>query len=220
MKVYNNLTVRRRILEALTHVSYPSKGYRITMLTCCPSKTYYGKVGLKEYVPDERTLIFARGRAHHSILEVYKTREIHVEREGIRGDIDMKDERATEIFTTTIGKKRMENVEDVKKVFPMKVSQLEAYLHMIGAVEGDLLVFYLFGDYSRPIKPDLEVYTLVFDKEELDRNWKLLVDRKEEIECALRDKTPPLLVGEPFECDNCGYAYECLKEVNTEEVKL
>lgn len=220
MRVYRNLTVRRHIIEKLGYERFPSKTFSITSLTCCPRKTFYKMTGVKEYVSDETTLIFARGRGHHSVLEVYKLKEIIVTKDDIRGDIDMAEERVTEIFTTMMGLKRMENIEDVEKVFLLKVMQLKAYCYIKDVNEGDLVVFYLMGDWSHPIKPELEVYTLVFDKEELDKNWKLLVDRKEEIECALRDKTPPLLVGEPFECGNCGYAYECLKEVNVGEVKL
>lgn len=218
MKVYRNLIVRREIIEALKYERFPSKTFSITKLTCCPRRTFYEMTGVTEYISDEKTLIFARGRGHHSVLEVYPLKEIRVEKDGVRGDIDMKGERITEILTTMMGLKRMENVGDVKKVFPLKVSQLAAYCYITGVNEGDLLVLYLMGDYSRPVKPELEVYTIEFSKEELEENWKLLIDRKDAIEDGIRDKLPPFMVGEPFECTNCGYANICLTEPT--EVKL
>jgi len=199
VKVYRNVTTESKIRELLTYKKkLPLKDYSVTRLTCCPRKTYCGFLGIPEVVPEGRELIFTRGRAHHEILEVFKPNEVRVERDGVRGDIDMIGNRVTEIFTTNISSKKVEKDEDVPKVFVMKVKQLQAYLHMAGEVEGDLLVFFLFGDYTRlkvlpngktryvGVTPELKDWTLVYDDDELRRNWQELLTKKEIIdECLL-----------------------------------
>lgn len=199
MRVFRNLTTENKIVELLSHRKrVPLKDYSVTRLTCCPRKTYCGFLGIPEVPPPGRELVFTRGRAHHEILEVFRPNEVLVTKDGIPGHIDMVGNRVTEIFTTNISSKKVEKDEDVPKVFVMKVKQLQAYLHMAEEVEGDLLVFFLFGDYTRlkvlpngktryvGITPELKDWTLVFDDNELYRNWQEILAKKELInECLL-----------------------------------
>ena len=203
VKVYRNITAENKIRELLTHKKrLPVKDYSVTKLTCCPRKTYCGMVGIPEVVPVGRELVFTRGRAHHEILEVFRPNEVHVTKDGIPGDIDMVGNRITEIFTTNISSKKVEKDEDVPKVFVMKVKQLEAYLYMSGEVEGDLLVFFLFGDYTRlrvlpngktrytGVVPELKDWTMAFEESELKKNWEELLAKKEVIDECLKYNVP------------------------------
>lgn len=212
MKVYENETVRREVLELLgAERRFLPRVWSVTNLTCCPRRTYwrFKRVEWKPEKPEELQLLFTRGRAHHEILEVYPDRERKMEKDGVYGHYDTKGRRIIEIFTTTLGSKRMSDPSKVIEVFTMKVRQLMAYLYMEGESEGDLMVFYLMGDYSRPIKPELKDYTLVFEERELEENWDFLLGRKKMIEDCLKRGVPPIEVGFKWECSNCGYAYAC-----------
>jgi len=214
MKVYENSEAVDEVIDLLRGT--PSKFYgtwRVTKLVCCPRSAYYWRTGV-EWKPDDPValeLTFARGRAHHSILEVYPDSEKSLELDGITGHYDMRGDRIVEILTTVVSLNNVKVPEDAAKVFVIKTNQLKCYLHMEGETSGDLMIFYLFGDYSRPIKPQLRVYTMEFETEELKEHWKSRLERRFDIElCATRQEVP-LEVGESYECVNCGYRYKCVE---------
>jgi len=219
MRVERNFTVRKTIIDSLRVERFPVKTFSITRLVCCPRKTYFRLSGIEVEYDEETILTFSRGKAHHEILEVYESKEIEKWKDGIRGDIDMIGERVTEIYTTTIGLKRDWHPNHILSKFPMKVLQLMAYLYMTGTTEGDLMVFYLMGDYKRPIKPELEVYTIFSNVIETEVTWDMLLDKKRVIEQALKDGIPPNEKGEKYECQNCSYDYLC-KEFEKYTIKL
>ncbi|GAI26914.1 unnamed protein product, partial [marine sediment metagenome] len=182
--------------------------------------------------------IFARGRAHHSILEVYPLKEIsrkkdsEVLRDGkpipIYGDIDMIGDRITEIFTTTLGSNKAQLPTDVIDVFKTKVKQLRAYCCFENELAGDLLIFFLFGDYTRfvevagkkyyvGIRPLLRCFTFNFEQSDLDEVWKLMNLNLAEIELAKQTGIPPLIIGEEWECNGCGFEYVCFEEEEKKE---
>jgi CRISPR/Cas system-associated exonuclease Cas4 (RecB family) len=209
MKVERNFTVRKKVIDLLRQDRFPPKTFSVTRLTCCPRKTYWRMSGIELKYPDSTILTFTRGRAHHEILEVYEVKEVRIQKDGIRGDIDMIGERVTEIYTTSLGLKRKLHPNYILAKFPIKVLQLTAYCSMMGTTEGDLMVFYLMGDYTRPIKPELEIYTISYTPVETETIWRFLLDRKETIEESLRKDVPPIEKGEDFECTNCPYDYLC-----------
>jgi hypothetical protein len=234
MKVVENLEVPRDIIERLKLREFRPRNYSVSKLICCPRKTYFRMVGRKEVRLNEVELIFARGRAHHGVLEIYKLKEISrvkhskvVNERGepfpIYGDIDMVEDRITEIFTTTLGSNKVKVPEDAIKVFPLKEKQLRAYLYFEGEYTGDLLVFFLFGDYTRfeevggqkfyrGIKPLLRCFTFEYSKEDLLEIWDLMNNNIAEIEMAKKKGVPPLMIGDESECSYCGYYYACYGE--------
>lgn len=248
MKVTENLEVPRDIIERLKRREFRPHNYSVSKLICCPRKTYFRMTGRKEVrLQMGIELIFARGRAHHGVLEVYKLREIErlkhstvLNNKGepfpIYGDIDMIGDRITEIFTTTLGSNKIKVPEDAIKVFPLKEKQLRGYLYFEDEYAGDLLVFFLFGDYTRfeeiggqkfyrGIQPQLRCFTFEYSKEDLLNVWDLMNNNLAEIETAKEKGTPPLIIGDESECSYCGYYYACYgeepvvtKPVNTEEV--
>jgi len=235
MKVRENFEVPRKIIDALAKREWRPRHYSVTKLICCPRKTYYAMIGKKPVILDETYLTFARGRAHHGVLEVYKLKEIARRKDSevldengkpipIYGDIDMIGDRITEIFTTSMSSKRVKKPEDAIRVFPLKVKQLMAYCYFEGEYEGDLLVFFLFGDYTRfevdmfgnkkyvGIRPKLRCFTFEFTKEDLLEVWQLMNQNLAEIEHAKKTGIPPFDVGEEWECNNCGFNYICFGE--------
>jgi len=215
MKIIENKETRQEVLTLLRKrgTPYPSSEWHISKLVCCPRSAYFWKIGAEWSPPyrDALTLTFARGRAHHSVLQVYKIKEKVVTRNEIIGHIDMVGDRVTEIFTTMLSLGQIDSLDKVAEIFSIKVSQLKCYLYMSEGIvtEGDLMVFFLMGDYSRPIKPELKVYTLSFEEEELEEHWKYIVKKKETIDYLASIKIAPDLMGESYECINCGYRCFC-----------
>jgi len=230
LKGFENKEVPQRIIAKLRERERRSGVYSVTKLVCCPRKTYYKMTGVKELTSDETQLIFVRGRGHHGALEVFDTTEIELRKQSksghtIYGDIDMRDQRIIEIFTTTLSSNKVPegDAEAAAKMFPLKYSQLQAYCYFSGELEGDLLVFFLFGDYSRfeeifgrkvyvGIRPKLRDFTFNFEPADLYAVWEKMNTNLEEIEYAKKMKSPPLLSGEEWECKSCGFSYVCLGE--------
>ena len=233
MRVRENYEVPQMIIERLKRREFRPRNYSVSKLVCCPRKTFYAMTGVKEVIHESTELIFARGRAHHGILEVYELKELsrkkdsEVLRDGkpipIFGDIDMIGERITEIYTTVMSSSKVKLPSDAIAVFPMKLKQLRAYCHFEGEFTGDLLVFFLFGDYSRfieilgkkeyvGIRPQLRCFTFDFEESDLLEVWQSMNNNLAEIEHAKKTGIPPLIAGEEWECSNCGYSYTCLGE--------
>lgn len=220
MDVLRNFTIRKSIIDSLRgDERIPPRSFSVSKLVACPRKTFWGMYGIKIEYDDAAILTFSRGRAHHEVLEVYRLKEVRVEKDGVRGDIDMIEERVTEIYTTNVGLKRKFHPNYILAQFPLKVIQLTAYCHMLNKTEGDLVVFYLMGDYTRPIKPELEVYTITFTGTETAHIWKGLLDKRKAIEDGLKAQLPPIEKGEVFECLNCPYKNLCT-EFDKYEVDL
>jgi len=202
--IRENLIARRKLLEALKErFLKPRGGWHVTDLLVCPRKTYFRRIGEYEFMQDEAVLLFTAGRAHHDILEYLPLREFRVEKDGIEGHIDMIGDRVTEIFTTRTPKTK--NPED----FKMKIMQLEAYLAMVHETEGDLMVFYLMGAWGKDILPDVKIFTVSFEEDEIKEHWSNLVRRKKMLEECIKKRKPPEETGFPWECKNCGFKYKC-----------
>ena len=233
MRVRENYEVPQMIIERLKRREFRPRNYSVSKLVCCPRKTFYAMTGVKEVIHESTELIFARGRAHHGVLEVYELKELsrkkdsEVLRDGkpipIFGDIDMIGERITEIYTTVMSSSKVKLPSDAITVFPMKLKQLRAYCYFEGEFAGDLLVFFLFGDYSRfieilgkkqyvGIRPQLRCFTFDFEESDLLEVWQSMNQNLAEIEHAKKTGIPPLIAGEEWECSNCGYSYTCLGE--------
>jgi len=213
LKVRENEEMRQRILDALKWESrpYKPKNWHVSKLVCCRRAAYYWRKGERSIPPDvdSLTLTFARGRAHHEVLEVFDVKEKRFVLDEVIGHIDMIGDRVCEIFTTVVGLNRVEVPEDATRVFTIKVCQLMCYLKAEEQTSGDLIIFYLFGDYSRPIKPELKVYTFEWEKKEIDLHWNYRLGVGAQIDELIELDTPPTEVGEDYECTNCGYRRFC-----------
>lgn len=224
MKVTENTKLRNGIMKTLSGERFTPRTFAITRLVCCPRKTYYMMGGVQPTINDSSILNMARGRGIGTeIQRGFKKTEVEVKRDDIRGDIDAIGELIAEIYSTNLSLKSVEDISKVPEVFGIKVKQLMAYCYIKNEKKGDLIVFFLSGDYSRftdllgekiytGISPELKCWTLEFTDKELNDNWKKILDNREEIREALRTGSPPLCVGEKWECKLCGFAYTCLGE--------
>ncbi len=231
MKVKENNKLRDKVMKTLTGERFTPKTFSITRLVCCPRKTYYSMTGVTPTTDDSGTLYMTRGRGiHREIQQGFKIVEVKIELDGIRGDVDAVDEHPIEIYSTNTSLSKVQDEAKVPEAFPSKVKQLKAYCKMLGVKEGDLLVYFMSGDYSRftevlgkkvytGIKSELKCWTLEFTDEELEKMWKQILSNKADIEFALKTGDPPLTVGEEWECRTCSFNYVCLGgDVATEPV--
>jgi len=214
MKITENPEEASMVIEMLRRTGRQRfRGWIVSKLHCCPRSAYWWRTDTpwKPEDLDATQLIFSRGKAHHDILEVYPHKEEDLSLDGVSGRCDMGGDRVFEIFTTTASLSKIETVEDAMRVLRIKKEQLMSYLFMKGGTVGDLMVFFLFGDYSRPITPQLKVYTIECTEEELEKHWMNNLRYIDRIEDCVVLGEPPEEMGEPYECINCGYKYKCVE---------
>jgi len=223
MKGYENKIVEKEIIEMLKASGTPRSRRRwsVSMIVCCPRRAYWWKRGAlwKPDDPDTLQLLFTRGKAHHGILEVYSDKEKTMIKDEVLGHYDMRGERIIEIYTTVLSSSGIIDANVAYEKFKIKVNQLMCYLYMDGTTEGDLMVFFLMGDY-KPMKPQLKIFTYSFDPQELKVHWDYRLSRIEYIEERVRIGEPPEEMGEPYECINCGYRYCCVEFLKLQYNKL
>jgi len=201
--IKENLIARRKVLEALKkRFSRKRKGWHVSDLITCPRRVYFREIGEYEFMQDERVLLYTAGIAHHDLLEYLPLREIPVEKDGIRGTIDLIGDRVTEIYTTRASSKKS------PEEFILKIEQLKSYLCMAGETEGDLMILFLMGDYANRT-PDIKVYTMSCSKDELEEHWRKIVKRKNMLEYCIKNRKMPEEMGEGWMCKNCGYKHIC-----------
>ena len=85
--------------------------------------------------------------------------------------------------------KSTKNASDIAKQW-IWLAQMKAYCIARGTNTAVLHVLYICGDYHFPITPQLKVWELEFTDAELEENWSLLADYKQErlaIEAAEND---------------------------------
>lgn len=229
MKCYENHNFVNEVINRLRQETRNPFDYTVTKLISCPRKMCFKLKGVFPIITDETELIYARGRGHHGVLQVFPKKEIEIVKNSINGNIpifahiDMKDERIVEVFTTTKSSNSVpeHDAETAAKVFQVKYDQLRAYCYFINELKGDLLIFFLMGDYNRfdeifgrkiyvGLRPKLRDFTYEFNKSDLDEVWLRMNSNLDEIELFKKTGELPLVCGSPLECKTCSYAYVCL----------
>lgn len=111
------------------------------------------------------------------------------------------------------------------------IRQVEAQCYVTGTTEAYLTRFELMGDWgavypkgktseekdayrAKHPRPTLHAYKLTFSQEEIDKNWRWFLGRKEEflqvIETGkLLPKAAALAPAGSYECQHCSYTKEC-----------
>ena len=236
MLIKENKELPEAILAVHRKKIHVRSKWHLTDLLRPPRVLYYFMTGVEPRYSDATLLTFARGHAHHGVLQVFPLTEIPREKDGVKMTIDMIHSSITEIFTTTMSSNKVKVLEDVPKVFPDKVDQLKGYVYASGETHGDLLVFHLFGDYSRftdtpvgleytGIEPELKSWTLFFEESELKEFWDGILANKAYIELCLKTSTIPDCEGDNFKCNRCPFSYICpdakmVDNIDVEKAKI
>lgn len=87
--------------------------------------------------------------------------------------------KATYKSTKTVGVTEEEFLKNRKKNW-MWLSQLMSYCRAKGTRHGWLHVLFLNSNYKFPMVPEILIYKFEFTQEELDENWALMTDYRDE----------------------------------------
>ena len=113
---------------------------------------------------------------------------VHMSPDGLSTDViitkhigQLKGKRTPVIHEVKVTYKSVNTVADLSKEF-IWISQIKSYCKGKGTRHAQLHVLFLCGDYKFPITPQLRVWAIEFTQQEIDDNWSLLIDYKEENE--------------------------------------
>ncbi len=214
MKIIEDEKIKGEVMSGLSE-EFKRERWHVTDGIYCPRKVFFRRIGVKEPFREEFTLIRLFGKALHILLEVYKYKEVRVEKDGIIGTIDMIRDKPVEIYTT---RKSLKNEKEVEKAFSYKIKQLGAYCYMTNSSYGYLVVLYIAGDYKPPF-PILKVYRIYFEEEELEKIWNEINRRIKLIAVSIKDRSVPEEKGESWECEYCPYKSLCESADNIFELR-
>lgn len=181
------------------------EGIHATDCIYCLRKPFWNRTNPLPPTPTE-ILYFIRGLGMQDAM-LGKGSPSEITHEGITLSPDYyKDGVLVELKTTTIGVKRLDAYD-----FPEGwVKQLMAYCYVLKLKSAILIVLTL-------IRSELLSYVLTFEEEELEANWKWVVERAKQLMEAYTINVEPAEATEEenWQCSNCRYALRCLtmKEV-------
>lgn len=196
-------------------------GIHVSDLTLCPRKSVWRKLNPEPCTTRDLNF-FTSGRAIHDSIQTlanHESEKFEIEKEleweGISGHVDLVD---TENNIPIECKSARVKTMDVVK--PHYVSQLKAYMAILGSKTGVVLVQLLmhFDD-----KPFVE-FEITMDYEEINTTKQKLLLDKELYLMALEKKDPMLargVVEDPdlnWLCKSCKYLDQCCKQ-NMKEKK-
>lgn len=73
--------------------------------------------------------------------------------------------------TNTVGE-----TEDELRAQFLWMAQLKSYCHAAKTTLADLHVLFVCGNYKFPIQPQIKRFSIEFDQDEIDMNWELMTD--------------------------------------------
>lgn len=186
------------------HILQTREGIHATDCIYCLRKPFWNRTNPLPPTPTE-ILYFIRGLGMQDAM-LGKDSPTEIIHQGIILSPDYyKDGVLAELKTTMIGVKRLDAYD-----FPEGwVKQLMAYCYVLKRHSGLLIAYPLF-------QTQLLSYIGEFEDEELEVNWKWVMERaKQLMEAYTTDVTPTVEEEEKWQCSNCRYALRCLtmKEV-------
>jgi CRISPR/Cas system-associated exonuclease Cas4 (RecB family) len=195
-------SLREREKELSKYHDITPDKIRVHALVYCLKKSYWDIVIDRTNLPrsDRSIGYYVGGRGHHQILECIRgyLKEQEVIRWGIYGRLDMFGDFPVEIKTT-----RAPPSLGIPKHW---LKQLGFYCLLTGKKAGKLIVFFINV-------PEIRVFHVEFDDDELEA-WKLeLIDRAERLREALKTGNIEVLEGTNYdwECSECEYQFMCKK---------
>lgn len=122
-------------------------------------------------------------------------REIPQIRDGIRCTPDVV--RGIEVKSTRQSSRKFDlmGMEHWKR-------QALGYCKVLNKLEYDFVVFFVCGNYAPPF-PDFDCWKIIAEPEEVEENWRWILERRDRLEEALRLQTPPEPDCMDWEWDYC-----------------
>jgi hypothetical protein len=210
--IAENPSARDRIMDmAKRYLSGAREGIHVSSLIY-PLKHYYRVRHPDVALSDRLVGLFIAGRGHHSVIQMLAAlpqyREVRVEWMGIRGTIDIFEDRVVEIKTTRV--QTPLTPERVAREHREWIDQIRYYCAMVGSGRAQLWVFYLgLRDGSGRLTPHLQVFDV--DAGDLEAARAEMLGRKQVLERALSSGDPSLLPRCPdWMCRECEFGGICI----------
>jgi CRISPR/Cas system-associated exonuclease Cas4 (RecB family) len=194
MLIEENHILKEKLLEKLKGSEGVPKTFHVTELVGCLRKPFFLRKGIPQEKSEKSVLAKKLGSAIHELLP-FAIKEVVVEKDGVVGHIDAIWDRITELKTTSRRVSVKQILQDTNYL-----KQIKAYCYMRGEKEADLVIF-------RVSTKTLECYTLKFSDEELEENWRQILENKKHLEYCLENDVLPKKGGGI--CEGCEYEQYC-----------
>lgn len=171
----------------------------------CLRKAYYDK---KEYLPPtpNELLYFLTGLGLQDVLtQSMNANTICYQDSGLKilfSPDYIVDEMLIELKTTRINQNRL----DVGEFPDGWIKQLKSYCKVLNKNMALLIVITL-------VSPAISYYELSFTDNEIEDNWKWLINRLLLLDDALKNNIPPEALNQDWECKECRYSARCKPNV-------
>ncbi len=216
----------RKLWEEMDDPDRPNQWPGVTTLIYCLTKAYYERTWPSKGKPPRQTLmLFTTGLWLEKLILGKEQNATVNELDGIWGHtdhVDIEGERVDDVKST-----RTSMAGGFDKLSIAWHRQFMAYFKQEGVGKGRVIVLHLMGDYKPPF-PDIAVYDLETDQQEIDDNWQWMLDRKQTLDQHLElgvapepytyrvadwklglSEPQPVRDKEDFECQRCPYKLMC-----------
>ena len=194
-------------LAQLYKIKDRREGIHLSTWVYCLTRSFFDQLAPVEPT-DEEVMLFALGYGLQDVLTPDEAESPVYEMDGItyRPDFILKlDSLLGEIKTTRMSSKTLEDhLPDTWLEYIM------GGCHIRKQTSYNLMVLLIMGNY-RPPFPRIHSETLVFEEQELQKNWDYLMLRKKVFEEAIESNKPPLPFSycKSWECKSCRYKLQC-----------
>ncbi|MEM3452502.1 MAG: hypothetical protein QW835_02615 [Candidatus Hadarchaeum sp.] len=210
--IAENTAARDAVLASIKrYLSHGREGIHVSSLIY-PLKHYYRAKYPDIAVSDRLVGFFVAGKGHHAIIQMLASqpqyREVTIEWMGIRGTVDIFDDRVIEIKTTRLTK--LLTPERVAAEHAEWITQLSYYMAMSNCLRGQLWLFYLgVREKDQPrTSPAFQIFDVFPGDVEAIRAEML--GRKQLLERALANNNPSILPPcPPWMCRDCEFNHLC-----------
>ncbi len=210
MKRLDNPELKRRILTHLAdqyNIMEVRAPNHLSSYVYCRTRTFLDQKQATEPTEQE-VMLFALGYGLQDVLTPKDAEAPIIERDGIIYSPDMiLLGRQNEIKTTRKSAKYHFTDDAMPETW---LAYMEGGCYMMGTNEYDLIVLYMMGNYSPPF-PQIYADTIVFEPQELDDNWQMILQNKAVLDYALTNNIPPtpFMHCHDWECKYCRNQLVC-----------
>ncbi len=176
----------------------------------CRTKTFFDQQQAIDPT-DQEVMLFALG---YGLQDVLTPKDAEAKVHTYQGVIYRPDMtlplRSVDLLEMKTTRKSAKNHFIDESIPPTWLSYMKGGCKITGKLKYDLCVLYMMGNYAPPF-PQIYCDTFTFTQEEIDDNWKIIMEHKEVLDKALKDGIPPA----PFqhcyewECTYCRYKMMC-----------
>lgn len=215
MNKIRNAELEREVLTYLSDkysLAQPREGLHLSTLVYCLTKGFFdAKTEAKP--TDEEVLLFALGYGLQDVLTPPGAETITYTLDGItyRPDFEFKltGTDLAELKTT----RKSSKYDDIPDTW---IEYIMGGCYIRKQTKYNLVILHMMGNYAPPF-PQVVAYTLEFSQEELDANWKIILDRQDRYQWAFEENVPPQPYqyckidkkGVYWECKNCRHRAIC-----------